>query len=167
MAVLKGKELVVDYINKYSLQIWGQKREDVLGRPLFKARPELKESVGEVHNEIFRTGKRFNGKEVPLTINHNGTIETRYFDAIIDPMFDEHGRMIGQMSTSIEVTEQVMARKKIEESEQELQALLKQAPVFFMLFEGEDLVVKVANNTALQLLRKTQEDVLNKPIFEY
>jgi hypothetical protein len=44
--------------------------------------------------------------------------ETRYFNTIIDPMIDENGEIVGQLATSIEVTDHVIARKKIEESEE-------------------------------------------------
>ncbi|HRH59396.1 MAG TPA: PAS domain S-box protein, partial [Chitinophagaceae bacterium] len=119
IAVLKDKDLVIDFINKYNLEIWGVKKENVLGKPLFEARPDIKENVEEIHNTVYKTGERFFAEEIPVEINN----KTRYFDAIIDPMRDEAGNMMGQIATSIEVTEKAEARKKIEESEKKFRAL--------------------------------------------
>jgi CheY-like chemotaxis protein len=68
VSVLKGKDLVIDYINKYNLNIWKHKKEDVLGKPLFEARPDLRTSVESIHNEVYRSGKRFMANEIPVDI---------------------------------------------------------------------------------------------------
>jgi CheY-like chemotaxis protein len=117
VAVLKGESLIIDFINQYNLDIWQKTKEEVLGKPLFEARPDRREGAEPIHAEVYRTGKRFIAKEIPLDIKTDNQAETRYFNAIIDPLFDEQGKMIGQLATSIEMTEQVLARKKIEESE--------------------------------------------------
>ena len=117
LAVLKGESLIIEFINKYNLEIWKRRKEDVIGKPLFEARPDLKEAVAHIHQEIYNTGKRFFANEVPVDSTNNGKKETRYFNDVIDPIIDEKGKIIGQLATSIEVTEQVLARKKVEESE--------------------------------------------------
>jgi len=47
---------------------------------------------------------------------------------IIDPMFNENGQMIGQLAASMDITAQVMARKKIEESEERFRTLTTAIP---------------------------------------
>lgn len=135
VAVLKGKALVIDHINQYNLAIWQQPKEAVLGKPLFEARPDLKETAGPVHEEIYRTGKRVEAKEIAVNIITNGKEETRYFNAVIDPMRDEDGVVIGQLATSIEVTEQVVARQKIEENEAKYRGLFETMEQGFCLVE--------------------------------
>jgi PAS domain S-box-containing protein len=130
VSVLKGKDLVIDYINKYNLNIWKYKKEDVLGKPLFEARPDLRANVESIHNEVYHSGKRFMANEIPIDITSDEKTETRYFNTIIDPMFDENGEIVGQLATSIEVTDQVMARKKIEESEERFRTMANEAPLF-------------------------------------
>jgi len=117
VAVLKGNDLIIDYINQYNLDVWQQKKEEVIGKPLFVARPDFRERVETIHRGIYKTGKRFTAKEIPIDITVNNKTETRYFDAVIDPIFDDNGKIVGQLATSIEVTDKVVARKKIEESE--------------------------------------------------
>jgi PAS domain S-box-containing protein len=117
LAVFKGESLIIEFINKYYLGIWKQRKEDVIGKPLFEARPDLKESVAHIHQEIYDTGKRYSANEVPVDVISKDKKETKYFNIVIDPIIDEKGKIIGQFATNIEVTEQVLARQKIEESE--------------------------------------------------
>lgn len=95
-----------------------QKKEEVIGKPLFEARPDLGERAKFLHSEVYRTGERFVANEIPVDLITNGKTETRYFNAVIDPLCDEHNEIVGQIATSIEISEQVLARKKIKESEE-------------------------------------------------
>ena len=112
VAVLSGEDLVIDYINKYNLSILNLEKELVLGKPLFDARPDLRASAEPIHREVYRTGKRFMAKEIPIDLATDKGIETKFFDVVIDPMFNEEGKIIGQLATSIEITDKVLVRKK-------------------------------------------------------
>lgn len=129
VAVLKGEALVIDYINQYNLAVWQQAKEEVTGKPLFEARPDIRTGAEAIHREVYRSGKRFEAKEVALDIVTNGHTQTRYFNTIIDPLRDAEGIIIGQIATSIEVTDQVMARKKIEENEEKFRSTFNNAAV--------------------------------------
>lgn len=158
VAVLKSEDLVIEFINNYNLDIWQCKKEEVLGKPLFEARPDLRASVEAIHAEIYRTGKRFTANEIPVELNVNGIIQTRYFNAIIDPMLNEEGKIIGQLATSIDITEQVMARKKIEESETRFRFLFD-SNVLPMAFWNINGTVYDANDAFLDLLAYTQQEM--------
>jgi PAS domain S-box-containing protein len=118
VAVLKGEQLIIEYINQCNLDIWQKSKEQVLGKPLFEANPEVRKGAAPIHQEVYRTGKRFAANEIPFELTMDGKTEIRYFNAAIDPMRDEEGKIIGQLATSIDVTEQVLARRKVEESEE-------------------------------------------------
>ena len=149
VAVLKGESLVIEYVNKYILEIWQQKKGDVVKRPLFEVRPDFRESLAFIHNEIYRTGKRFERREIPVEIMTQGIKQIRYFDAIIDPMFDEEGKIVGQLATSIEVTDKVMARKTIEGSEHRLQLITDAMP---------SLIAYIDRNTCYQFSNNGYEE---------
>ena len=116
VAVLKGPDLIIEFINEYNLGIWQCRKEEVLGKPLFEARPDIRVTAQPLHEEIYRTGKRFEAKEISIHLREHGKNITRYFDAVIDPLKDDTGTIIGQLATSIDVTEKVLARRKLEES---------------------------------------------------
>ncbi len=119
VAVLTGEDLIVEFVNKYNLDIWQQSKEDVLGRPLFEVRPDIRKDAEKIHAEVYRTGERFTANELPVQLLTNGIVEQRYFTTIIDVLRDETGNIIGQLATSIETTAEVLARKTIVENEQE------------------------------------------------
>jgi PAS domain S-box-containing protein len=121
IAVLKGEDLIIEFINRYNVGIWQCSKEEVTGKPLFEARPDIRKGAEWVHAEVYRTGKRCVINDLPLELTVKGKTQTRYFNAIIDPQVNEDGKIIGQLATSIEVTDQVLARKKIEEANRQLQ----------------------------------------------
>ena len=65
-----------------------------------------------------------------------------------------------------DVTERVMAAKKIEESERSLKLMILQAPVAISIFRGTDYKVEIANKYALELWGRTEEEILNISVFE-
>jgi len=164
VAILHGKDMIIEFINQHNLNIWQRKREDVIGKPLFEARPDLKDSVEAIHKEIYRTGKRFETHEVPLKLSLNGETTTRYFNAVIDPIFDEHGKITGQLATSFEVTDYILARKKIEESEERFRMLANEAPLFVWLTD-KNLYTTFLNATGLKYFNVNSINGLSRKKF--
>ncbi|MEO6000078.1 MAG: PAS domain-containing protein, partial [Chitinophagaceae bacterium] len=65
-----------------------------------------------------------------------------------------------------DITEQVIARIKIETSEAKFRNLILQAPVLINTFIGPSFIVETINKTALEIWGKPYEEVINKPLFE-
>jgi PAS domain S-box-containing protein len=137
VAALKGPDLVIEYINQFNLDVWRRTKEEVFGKPLFEARPDIRAAAEGIHAEVYRTGQRFEAKEIPIELLHDGEPKLHYFDAIIDPMRDEQGNIIGQLATSIDVTDKVLTRKKIEESEAFNRTALESSPDCVKVLDSE------------------------------
>jgi PAS domain S-box-containing protein len=111
--VLRGKDLIIDLANAPMLEIL-DKDSSIIGRPILTGMPELKgQPAVELLFEIFETGKESNGSEVPVRMMRNGQLETRYFNFSYRPLRDGRN-IIGVMDLAVEVTDQVMARKRLE-----------------------------------------------------
>ncbi|HTK19713.1 MAG TPA: PAS domain-containing protein [Mucilaginibacter sp.] len=111
--VLRGKDLIIDLANAPMMEIL-DKDSSIIGRPILAGMPELKgEPAVELLFEIFETGKESNGSEVPVRMMRNGQLETRYFNFSYRPLRDG-GDIVGVMDLAVEVTDQVMARKRLE-----------------------------------------------------
>lgn len=127
--VLKGENYVVDLVNEKQLELWGKTKAELLNQPIFQAFPE---TVGQgfkaLLNNIYTTGKSFQANELPLTILRNGTKETIFINFISEPSYNTAGEIDGIISVSINVTEQVLIRKKIEESEERFRNLAQTLP---------------------------------------
>jgi PAS domain S-box-containing protein len=159
VGVLKGEDLIIEYVNKYNLAIWNCRKEDVIGKPLFEARPDIRDSALPIHQEVYRSAKRFTAIEVPINIRNNDTSESRFFNVTIDPMFDDQGKMIGQLATSIDVTEQIQARKKIEESESYFRKLADTAPATLWITE-KDGSCSYLSRAWYEMTGQTEEEAL-------
>lgn len=111
--VFRGKDLVIDLVNHAMLEIL-DKDESVIGKPLLEGLPEIKGAPAvDMLFEVFKTGKSFDGSESPVPMKRNGKLETRYFNFSYRPLLDQ-GRIIGVMDVAVEVTDQVLARKALE-----------------------------------------------------
>jgi PAS domain S-box-containing protein len=137
VAVLMGPTLTIEFINKYNLNIWRRNKEEVLGKPLFEVFPGNKAGAEPIHRHIYQTGERFVAKEVPIELWVNEQPEVHYFNAIVDPLRDETGEIIGQVATSIDVTDFVIARKQIEERETYFRQLADTAPAILWITEKD------------------------------
>lgn len=141
VAVLMGESLKIEFINKYNLDIWRKKKDEVIGKPLFEVFPGNRLGAEPLHKNIYETGERFFSKEIPIELWVNDKPVMRYFNAIIDPLRDERGEIIGQIATSIDVTDFVVARKKIEESEAGFRQLANAMPQLVWVAEPGGEVV--------------------------
>jgi PAS domain S-box-containing protein len=111
--VFRGDDMVIDITNEPMLEILN-KDAGIIGQPLLKGLPELKgQAAVELLFEVFKTGKTFEGNEVPVRIMRGRQLETRYFNFSYKPLRDGL-RIIGVMDIAVEVTTQVLARKSLE-----------------------------------------------------
>jgi PAS domain S-box-containing protein len=79
--------------------------------------------------EVYRTGKPFIGKELPLQITDEGNAsKTRFLDFGYYPYVDNDGSIMGVLAVVNDVTEQVKARKILEESEFHFRQLANSLP---------------------------------------
>lgn len=120
MAFLKGNNLVLEIVNRDMLLLI-DKTEDIIGKPLLTAMPEMAgQPIIDIIRNVLLTGEAFYGNEVLVPLLHNGVWENRYFNFAYTPVIEEE-KVIGVFNVATEVTEQVCARKKIEQSEQRFQ----------------------------------------------
>lgn len=128
VTVLKGEELNIEFINQYNLNLWQQKKEEVIGKNLFTVLPVVHNKLHEAHRKVYHTGERFNGNEIPVEVIKNDKAVTHYFNIIINPLYSEDKKVNGLLEASIDVTEQVLTRKKIEDSEARFRTLAETLP---------------------------------------
>ena len=127
MSVCRGEEMVVEIANKGVLQML-HRTDEIIGKPLFEAFPEMRgQPVVDILYNVYRTGKPYYASEELVPLMRNGVWEDRYINFAYTPVIEDE-KITGVMSVATEVTEQVIARKKIEESNRELQFVLDFMP---------------------------------------
>ncbi|MFB9076709.1 PAS domain S-box protein [Flavobacterium procerum] len=121
--ILKGDDLVIEQINKHMLQMIGR-GEEIIGMPLIDVLPELEgQYVWTQVQNVYNKGIPFNQSEVYVPHNRTGEIRDYYYNLAYRPLIED-GQITGMIQVAVEVTEQVLARKKLEESESRFRALV-------------------------------------------
>ncbi|OGX84604.1 hypothetical protein BEN48_02370 [Hymenobacter glacialis] len=148
IAVLRGPELVVELANSVVCALWGHTRDEVLGKPLLDAMPELRGQGFETLLErVMATGVPYVAQEKPAQLPRNGEFKTVFLNFVYQPLRDAQGRITGIAAVATDVSEQVAARQRLALANAELQAANE--------------AVSVRNNelasTNQQLLRTNQD----------
>ncbi|HYD57523.1 MAG TPA: ATP-binding protein [Burkholderiales bacterium] len=171
-AVLQGPDLVFELANPAYVEAVGGR--DVAGRPLLEALPELRgQGLDGQLREVMRTGQAHVGRERLVRVERNGRLEDSYFTYIYAPLRAEQGRVDRVIAIVNEVTEQVLARKKIEalaaeaqKAASELEDFIENATVA-MHWVGPDGTILWANRAELELLGYEREEYVGRNITEF
>lgn len=155
IATIDRNALTFTMANRFYGELVGRKPENLVGKPLLEALPEL-ESQGfdKLLDEVINTGIPYLSKEVSVDLLRHGQLETIYVDLVYQPQYDANGHITGVLVVATDLTQQVTSRRMIEESELRFRSLVEEAPVATCLFVGRDFVVEVANDIMLGYLGK-------------
>jgi PAS domain S-box-containing protein len=106
IAIYNGADdMVIEQANEHMLNLLGQ-TEDIIGKPILKARPELKgHHYLDIIKGIFTTGIEHRGANIIAPVRHNGQVIERYFDAIYKPLKNEKNEVTAVMVVASDVTE--------------------------------------------------------------
>jgi PAS domain S-box-containing protein len=116
MCILKGPSFVVEIANTRIYELWGRGAEEMLRRPIFDALPEARhQGLEELLSQVYTTGESFIASERPVTLPRDGKIQTVYINFVYEPFREGDGTISGILVVATDVTEQVLARQKIEE----------------------------------------------------
>lgn len=166
IALYTAPEIRIQYVNQIMTGYWG-KDSSVIGKTLQEAVPELEgQSFLNKLKNVFATGETYVGSEEEAFLEVNGKLQSFYFNYIYKALRDADGVIYGIHHMAMDVTEQVLIRKKIEQSEANLRNIVLKAPVAMCILKGPQFVVEIANDRMFTLWGKERDELLNKPIFE-
>ena len=115
-----GREMRIEVANEAMIKVWGKGR-GVMGMPLAEALPELKEQhFLPLLDELFTTGNTYEAKGGRADLVVDEKLQTFYFDYSFKPLRDETGKVYAILEMANDVTEQIVARQKLVESEASL-----------------------------------------------
>ena len=166
ICVLRGKNHVIEIINQGMYQMWDRTLEETLNKPAFEVLPELMEQgFKELLDNVYNTGQHFVTAELPIDFHRNGKIENAFVKFVYEPLREADGTVSGVMALAHEITEQVLSRKKVEESETKFRTLIEEAPVATCFFTGREMKIEVANDIMIGYWGKEKE-VIGKKLAE-
>jgi PAS domain S-box-containing protein len=166
VCLLRGPEHVFELSNPLHRELHGGR--DFLGLPIREAQPELA-GLGffELLDRVYTTGEPHMGKDVPVRValRGDGVVEERFFDFTYQPLRDSAGRVDGVAGFAFEVTEQVRARRELEQLAARLREgearfrRLFDSPMMGLIFTDYSGRVREANDTFLRMLGFTRQEL--------
>ena len=122
MCILKGPSFVVEIANTRMFELWGRSADELLHRPIFDGLPEARhQGLEGLLQHVYSTGESFSANERPVILPRQEKADTVYINFVYEPFFDGEGTISAIIAVAIDVTEQVVSRKKVEENREELQ----------------------------------------------
>lgn len=79
--------------------------------------------------------------------------------------FNELGIAQRFSGTLEDITQQILAQRKAEESERRFRKTVQQAPIGITIFRGPLFIVEMANETYLEIVGRMEQDFVGKPLF--
>ncbi|WP_375417704.1 PAS domain-containing protein [uncultured Hymenobacter sp.] len=127
VAVYHGPDYVFNFVNsRYQTNFSGL---PLLGRALHEVLPVAGEQgILALLDRVYQTGEPFYGheREVQLPSSPPDNGKRRFINAVYHPLRDAQGRIDGVLDFSYDVTEQVRARRQVEQLNQELETRVQE-----------------------------------------
>ncbi len=162
--ILKGSDYFVEFANDFLLKIV-DKNKDFIGKPIFESLAELEsQGIRQLLDSVMESGTPYIGNELEVNLNRNNNREQGFYNFTCQPIREGYN-IIGIISVVNEVTEQVLARKRIEDSEYYFRNLVEKTPYPICIFKGDNMVLMVANEPAFKVWHVGKE-VLGKPLLD-
>lgn len=118
MCILKGESFIVEIANERMFELWGKNAEELINKPIFEGLPEAREQeLEQILRDVYKQGKSFKADERPVQLPRKGKLQTIFLNFVYEPLRSGDDSISGVMAVAIDVTDQVIARQKIEESE--------------------------------------------------
>ncbi|HET9285235.1 MAG TPA: PAS domain S-box protein [Candidatus Angelobacter sp.] len=122
MALMYGPEHRYTYVNDYYVRVTGRTSEaDFIGKTLEESLPETETAVfRKLLDDVYQTGNPYVGREMKATLNRDGQNVEVYFDFVYQAIRNSAGHIEDVLVHAVDVTDKVLARRTIAESEERL-----------------------------------------------
>jgi signal transduction histidine kinase/CHASE1-domain containing sensor protein len=160
IGIQRGPDHILEFLNLVARKLLGERS---IGKPFLEGFVEASAAQMALLDRVYKTGERFTGMDVPMMVDWrgDGTRVERFFTFVHEPMRDADGQVEGIMSFAFDVTDQVMARKRMEALAGDLRKAVRVRDDFLSI-AGHELKTPLA---ALQLQVQGLERHIERGIF--
>ncbi len=134
ICAFRGPELIYEFSNPLHQRLVGAHRQ-LVGRPVREAVPEgVEQGLVATLERVYRTGEPYLDRELSVRLDRrgDGALVDAFITVVYQPARDAAGHVVGVDVFGFEVTEQVLARQRVEalarqlrESEERLRRVLE------------------------------------------
>ncbi|MEO7584790.1 MAG: PAS domain S-box protein [Ferruginibacter sp.] len=167
MGVLKGENHVVEITNPLFLALIG--KVNIIGKPITAILPEIvSQGLIQILDDVYNTGNTFSAYEklVQLNISEDGILVDKYWNFIFQAYRNIENKIEGVFFFIIDVTEQLVSRKKIEQSEKRYRQIVETAQEGIWLVDAANKTTFV-NTKMCEILEYTQEEMIGQEIYAF
>ncbi|MBW8688226.1 PAS domain-containing sensor histidine kinase [Chitinophaga rhizophila] len=127
IGIYVGKELRIQTVNDAILQAW-EKDDSVVGKTFREALPELEgQPFFQILDRVYDTGETYEAVEEKVMLMRDGVLTPTYYNFTYKALRNEQGEIYAVMNTAMEVTEQVKAKQRLAEAEENLRNAMEVA----------------------------------------
>jgi PAS domain S-box-containing protein len=156
ICVIRATDLMVQEVNDSYLELVGKTREELEHKTIWEAVAEAAESYAPVMDEVITSGEAFIANEHELFLLRNGIPTSVFVDFVYEPVLNADGAVIAIMVVGIEVTDKVLARRKIEDVEERIRLAVEAAEIGTYDYDfAKDLMITSARHNAIFGFEKT------------
>jgi len=166
MCILKGPNHIVEIANDRMFILWGKVREQMINKPVFDELLEAREEGFEdLLTKVYQTGETYTRYGAPVTLYRNDEAQLAYIHFVYEAFREGDGEISGVMVVAIDVTKEISARQKLEESENKIRSLVESAPFPIGVYEGIEMRITMLNQAMINVWGKG-DDVIGKTYME-
>lgn len=155
--------LVVSW-NKGAEHIKGYSADEIIGKHIavFYTKEEIEKGEPERNLKMAKKNGRYESEA--WRIRKDGT--EFYADVIINALYDDKNELVGFVKVTRDITSRKQAEEQIRENEQQLQAIINNAPDAVIVMDVESTIIKW-NPKAEEVFGWRSGDVIGKPLYEF
>ncbi|WP_207535607.1 ATP-binding protein [Desertivirga arenae] len=161
IAILDGPDFIFEFENTIHQHIYPNK--ELLGRAFTEVFPEKVESFLPILEKIYYKGESYEEKEAIIRLNEKGEDAPKfeYWNFIYKPRVNSNSSIDGIILFGYQVTEQVISRTRVEQSEKRLQTLLETMAEGIGIVNRQGKII-YANPMAEKLLGVRKEQITQR-----
>jgi PAS domain S-box-containing protein len=159
--MLSGPEMRVEIVNEAYAGLLDRQVSELLGKKLFDVIPEARDPFHGLIDEVRSTGQPLQLHAQPYSVHVREGIRDGFLDLIYQPYKELDGEITGVIILCQDVTQQVSARRKLEESESRLRSLVESAPFPIGVYVGPEMRIQLVNQSIIDVWGKGP-DVIGK-----
>ncbi|HKO10546.1 MAG TPA: ATP-binding protein [Acidobacteriaceae bacterium] len=134
------------FVNDYYVRVTGRNSPaEFLGKTVDESLPEVRDQgITELLDRVYQTGEPYIGREFVARLNRgpDHTLQDAYFDFVYQPLRNARGQVEDILVHAVDVTNQVTARKAIEQNQERLhKALIASQHLAAIVESSEDAIV--------------------------
>lgn len=127
VCIIRAHDLMIQDVNDAYLKVVGRERAAMQNRTIWQAVPEAAETYAPIMNRVINTGVAYSANEHELQLLRNGVSRSVFVNFVYEPVRFEDNSVKAVMVVTVDVTEQVEARRQVEAAEEMLRLAIDSA----------------------------------------